>query len=198
MAISSRTVATARAYAREMSGAPVPEPPSTEADDGPLKPAHEAAYYLAVAETFRILTRPGQPARPDTKQLRAAVRATPGGGAWFRRGDEAARRIIASNDRIRQLPQDPDQLWALLADVLQALDQLGQAPQLDGSNLRRDHLPGHHAAIRRTCPIGGWGPVRVTWNPDGARRWTDLHHGTWQWPVPTTNPAAPTPATPRP
>ncbi|MGW5136794.1 hypothetical protein [Streptomyces sp. NPDC004135] len=151
-----------------------------------------------MAETFRILTRPGEPARPDTKMLRAAVRTTPGGGAWYRRGDEAARRIIASDQRIRALPRDPDQLWALLADVLQALDLHGEAPQLGGSNLRRDHLPGHQATIHRTHPTGGWGPVRVKWNPDGARRWTDLHHGTWQWPVPTTDPATPTPATPRP
>ncbi|MFE0938083.1 hypothetical protein ACFW4O_36695, partial [Streptomyces mutabilis] len=143
-----------------MSGAPLPEPSPADQDNGPLKPAHEAAYYLGMGETFRILTRPGEPARPDVKELSTAVRAVPGGGIWYRRGDEAARRIVTSNQRIRNLPQDPDQLWALLADVLQALDQLGQAPQLDGSNLRRAHLLGSPAAIRRTDPTGGWGPVR--------------------------------------
>ncbi|MEU0047274.1 hypothetical protein [Streptomyces werraensis] len=98
-----------------MSGVPLPEPPNADADNGPLKPAHEAAYYLGMAETFRILTRPGEPARPDVKELSTAVRAVTGGGTWYRRGDEAARRITASDQRIRNLPQDPDQLWALLA-----------------------------------------------------------------------------------
>ncbi|WP_309032650.1 hypothetical protein [Streptomyces alfalfae] len=176
-----------------MSGAPLPEPSPADQDNGPLKPAHEAAYYLGVGETFRILTRPGEPVRPDVKELSTAVRAVPGGGTWYRRGDEAARRIVASDRRIRALPQDRDQLWALLADVLQALDQLGQAPQLDGSNLRRTHLLGSPAAIRRTDPTGGWGPVRVKWNPDGAGRWTDLHHGHWQWPHPAAEPTAPAP-----
>ncbi|MFZ4185163.1 hypothetical protein ACOZCG_29255 [Streptomyces pseudogriseolus] len=46
-----------------MSGVPLPEPPNADADNGPLKPAHEAAYYLGMAETYRILTRPGEPAR---------------------------------------------------------------------------------------------------------------------------------------
>lgn len=195
MVISPGTVAAARTYARDMSGAPLPEPPA-DADTGPLEPAHEAAYYLGMGETFRILTRPGEPVPPDVKELSTAVRAVPGSGTWYRRGDEAARRITASDQRIRNLPQDPDQLWALLADVLQALDGLGEAPQLDGSNLRRDHLPGRPAAIRRTHPIGGWGPARVKWNPDGSCRWTDLHHGSWQWPGQTADPAASAPATP--
>ncbi|MER7056606.1 hypothetical protein [Streptomyces sp. NPDC000351] len=111
-----------------MSGAPLPEPSPADQDNGPLEPAHEAAYYLGMGETFRILTRPGEPASPDVKKLRAAVRTMPNAGIWCRRGDEAARRIVTSNQRIRNLPQDPDQLWALLADVLQALDQLDQAP----------------------------------------------------------------------
>ncbi len=197
MVISPDAVAAARAYARDMSGVPLPEPSPADADAGPLEPAHEAAYYLAMAETFRILTRPGEPAPPDVKELTTAVRAVSGGGTWYRRGDEAARRITASDQRIRNLPQDPDQLWALLADVLQALDLYGQAPQLDGSNLRRDHLLGYPAAIRRTHPIYGGGPTRVKWNPDGAHRWTDLHHGTWHWPGQTAEPAEPDPTTPR-
>ncbi|WP_331763497.1 hypothetical protein [Streptomyces anthocyanicus] len=185
MDIAPNAVAAARAYASDISGAPLP-PPSPADDDGPLKPAHEAAFYLGMGETFRVLTHPGEPASPEVKELSTAVRAVPGTGTWYRRGDEAARRIVTSNRRIRTLPQDPDQLWALLADVLQALDQHGQAPQLDGSNLRRAHLLGRPAAIRHTDPTGGWGPVRVQWNPDGACRWTDLHHGSWQWPRPTT------------
>ena len=196
MVISPNAVAAARTYARDMSGVPLPEP-TADADNGPPEPAHEAAYYLGIGETFRILTRPGQPAPPDMKELSTAVRAVPGSGTWYRRGDEAARRITASEQRIRNLPQDPDQLWALLADVLQALDVLGEAPQLDGSNLRRDPLPGRPAAIRRTHPTGGWEPARVTWNPDGSCRWTDLHHGTWQWPDQTTESAAPAPTPPR-
>lgn len=196
MVISPGAVAAARTYASDMSGAPLPEPSPADQGNGPLKPAHEAAYYLGMGETFRILTHPGEPARPDVKELSTAVRAVPGGGIWYRRGDEAARRIVTSNQRIRNLPQDPDQLWALLADVLQALDQLGQAPQLDGSNLRRTHLLGSPAAIRRTDPVGGWGPVRVQWNPDGACRWTDLHHGDWQWPRPAAGSTAAEATTP--
>ncbi|MFI2415189.1 hypothetical protein [Streptomyces sp. NPDC018947] len=179
-----------------MSGAPLPQPSPADADSRSMEPAHEAAYYLSMGETFRILTRPGEQARPDVKELSTAVRAVSGGGIWYRRGEEAARRIIASDQRIRHLPQDPDQLWALLADVLQALDLLGEAPQLDGSNLRR-HLPGRPAAIRRTDPTGGWGPVRVKWSPDGACRWTDLRHGSWQWPSQTAEPAAPALTPPR-
>jgi hypothetical protein len=196
MVISPNAVAVARTYASDMSGAPLPDPSPADADDGPLTPAYEAAYYLGMGETFRVLTRPGEPARSDVKELSTAVRAVPGSGTWYRRGDEAARRIVTSDQRIRNLPQDPDQLWALLADVLQALDQHGQAPQLDGSNLRRAHLPGRPAAIRRTDPAGGWGPVRVMWNPDGACRWTDLHHGSWQWPRPAAELAAPAANTP--
>lgn len=196
MVISPNAVAAARTYASGMSGVPLPEPSPAGQDNGPLEPAHEAAYYLGMGETFRILTRPGEPASPDVKELSTAVRAAPGSGTWYRRGDEAARRIVTSDQRIRTLPQDPDQLWALLADVLQALDQLDQAPQLDGSNLRRNHLLGRPAAIRRTDPTAGWGSVRVKWNPDGAGRWTDLHHGSWQWHRPAAEPAAPDQATP--
>jgi hypothetical protein len=202
MVISPGTVAAARAYASDMSGAPLPEP-SPAAADGPLKPVHETAYYLGLGETFRILTHPGVPPRADVKELSTAVRAASSGGVWYRRGDEAARRIVASDRRIRALPQDPDQLWALLADVLQALDLHGQAPQPDGSNLRRSPALGSPAAIRRTHPVGGYGPVRVQWNPDGAHRWTDVHHGTWHWPHQhaepdqVAHPAVPDPTTPR-
>ncbi|MFJ7105666.1 hypothetical protein [Streptomyces albogriseolus] len=179
-----------------MSGVSLPEPSPVDEDTSELEPAHEAAYYLGLGEAFRILTRPREPGRPDVTELSTAVRSVPGGGIWYRRGDEAARRIVTSDQRIRNLPQDPDQLWSLLADVLQALDQLGQAPQLDGSNLRRAHLLGRPVAIRRTDPAGGWGPVRVQWNPDGACRWTDLHHGDWQWPRPAAGSAAAEATTP--
>ncbi|MEV5099712.1 hypothetical protein ACFC5H_06940 [Streptomyces rochei] len=108
-----------------------------------------------MGERCRILTRPEEPASPDVNELSSAVRAVPGNGIWSRRGDEATRRIVTSDRRIRTLPQHPDQLWALLADVLQALDQHGASPPLDGSNLRRTRLLGRPAAIRRTDPTGG-------------------------------------------
>ncbi|MGI5397054.1 hypothetical protein [Streptomyces sp. CA-251251] len=44
-----------------MRGAPLPAPSPAD-NDGPLKPAHEAAFYLGMGETFRVLTRPGEPA----------------------------------------------------------------------------------------------------------------------------------------
>lgn len=84
MVISPNAVAAARTYARDMSGVPLPEP-TADADNGPPEPAHEAAYYLGIGETFRILTRPGQPAPPDMKELSTAVRAVPGSGTWYRR-----------------------------------------------------------------------------------------------------------------
>ncbi|MDI3101622.1 MULTISPECIES: hypothetical protein [Streptomyces] len=46
MVVAPNTVAAARAFASDTSGAPLPAPSPAAADDGPLKPAHEAAFYL--------------------------------------------------------------------------------------------------------------------------------------------------------
>ncbi|GGY05196.1 hypothetical protein GCM10010358_68240 [Streptomyces minutiscleroticus] len=190
MVITPITVVAARAYAREMSGCTLPQPSPANVDDGVLTPAHETAFFLGMAETFRILIRPGIQPWPGITELSAAAQAASGGGLWYRRGDEAARRIVTSDRQIRTLPQDPDQLWALLADVLQALEILGQAPQLDGSNQRRSNLPGRPPAIRSTPATGNW-EKRVEWNPDGACRWSATRSVTWQWPGRTPEQAQP-------
>lgn len=66
------------------------------------------------------------------------------------------------------LPDEPEALWALLADVLQALEDAGEDPRLEGfSGTDRAFLPG----IRRTPESGKW-YQQVTWNADGDCRWT--------------------------
>lgn len=68
------------------------------------------------------------------------------------------------------LPQDTETLWALLADVMTALEEAGEDIRLEV-----DKQSGT-SAIRRTPGHGAWAR-KVEWtNSTGAWRWTYRPH----------------------
>ncbi|UQA91659.1 hypothetical protein [Streptomyces halobius] len=82
------------------------------------------------------------------------------------------------------LPKEPEALWALLADVLNALEDAGESPTLEGWDTEgrdvddRTYLPG----IRRQPEDGHCWHRRITWNADNSTRWVATEGGTWEWP----------------
>ncbi|MEU8868029.1 hypothetical protein [Streptomyces umbrinus] len=88
---------------------------------------------------------------------------------------------VDEEHELSALPTSTPALWALLADVLQALQRAGEGPRLEGAHDWRLQPTDHSPGIRRTPEHGTWQGM-VTWNSDGACRWTAVQGGSWQWP----------------
>jgi hypothetical protein len=73
--------------------------------------------------------------------------------------------------RDSDLPQEPDRLWELLADVLQALQEAGEGPKLEEYKDWRINPKDYEPGVRRTADDGRW---------DRKVAWTNVS-GTWRW-----------------
>lgn len=69
-----------------------------------------------------------------------------------------------------ELPEEPGALWALLADVLTALEEQGEEPKLEG----HDNGPVYAPGIRRTANDGRWHRMVEWTNASGQWRWSYL------------------------
>ncbi|MFI1401079.1 hypothetical protein [Streptomyces sp. NPDC020681] len=82
----------------------------------------------------------------------------------------------------RALPTEPEALWALPADVLQALHEHGEDPRLKGAHDWRLQPANHAPGIHREPSAGNWRRMVEWTNSTGAWHWTALHGTAWQWP----------------
>ncbi|MFG3718229.1 hypothetical protein ACGF8D_10570 [Streptomyces massasporeus] len=81
------------------------------------------------------------------------------------------------------LPKNPEALWALLADVLQGLEEAAEDPKLEGGHDWREHgAKDRTPGIRRTCIGRPWRRMVEWTNASGSWRWTYTGQGSWQWP----------------
>lgn len=73
---------------------------------------------------------------------------------------------------VPNLPQESEALYRLLADVLTALHQQGEAPKLEEAKDWRVQYADHTPGIRRTAENGRWRRMVEWTNASGEWRWT--------------------------
>jgi hypothetical protein len=76
-----------------------------------------------------------------------------------------------TNDEGPDLPEEPEALWKLLADVLTALYQKGECPQLEEGGDWRVKAAEYNPGIRRTAGDGEWSRMVEWTNASGKWRW---------------------------